>query len=114
MFLQERAAAAIAAGLVKERVVIDPGFGFGKTAQHNLDLLRNLGEFKTLGYAVLAGLSRKSTLGQITGRPANERVPASIAAALLAVERGASIVRVHDVAATKDALAVLNALEIRK
>ena len=114
VFLQERAAAAIAAGLVKERVVIDPGFGFGKTAQHNLDLLRNLGEFKTLGYAVLAGLSRKSTLGQITGRPANERVPASIAAALLAVERGASIVRVHDVAATKDALAVLNALAIRK
>jgi len=109
-FLRDRAAAATAAGLVKERIVIDPGFGFGKTAEHNLDLLRSLAEFKTLGYPVLAGLSRKSTLGQITGRPANERMPASIAAALLAVERGASIVRVHDVAATRDALAVLGAL----
>ncbi|HXC40671.1 MAG TPA: dihydropteroate synthase [Burkholderiales bacterium] len=109
-FLWDRATAATAAGLVKERIVIDPGFGFGKTAEHNLELLRNLRAMTELGYPVLAGLSRKSTLGLITGRPANERMPASIAAALLAVQRGASIVRVHDVAATKDALAVLNAL----
>jgi dihydropteroate synthase len=109
-FLAARAAAAEAAGIARERIVLDPGFGFGKTVDHNLELLRRLREIAALGYPVLAGLSRKSTLGTITGRSVEERVHASVAAALLAVERGASIVRVHDVAATRDALAVLAAL----
>ena len=109
-FLEERAAAAEAAGIARERIVIDPGFGFGKKPAHNLELLRRLGEIASLGYPVLAGLSRKSTLGAITGRPPLEREAASVAAALLAVEGGARIVRVHDVAATKDALAVWSAV----
>ncbi|HZR67937.1 MAG TPA: dihydropteroate synthase [Burkholderiales bacterium] len=109
-FLEQRAAAAEAAGIARERIVIDPGFGFGKKPAHNLELLRRLGEIASLGYPVLAGLSRKSTLGAITGRPPLEREAASVAAALLAVEGGARIVRVHDVAATKDALAVWSAV----
>jgi len=109
-FLEERAAAAEAAGIARERIVIDPGFGFGKKPAHNLELLRRLGEIASLGYPVLAGLSRKSTLGAITGRPPLEREAASVAAALLGVEGGARIVRVHDVAATKDALAVWSAV----
>ena len=109
-FLVQRAEAASAAGVAAERIVIDPGFGFGKTLEHNLDLLRALPRFAAAGYAVLAGLSRKGMLGQITGRPVNERLPASVAAALLAAERGAAIVRVHDVAATRDALAILQAV----
>jgi dihydropteroate synthase len=109
-FLHERAAAAEAAGVARERIVIDPGFGFGKTPAHNLELLRRLDEIAALGYPLLAGLSRKSTLGMITGRPAAERTAASVAAALLAVEGGARIVRVHDVAATHDALAVWSAV----
>lgn len=109
-FLRERIAAAEAGGITRERIVADPGFGFGKTVAHNLEMLRRLAEFSDLGVPVLAGLSRKSTLGAITGRPAGERLAASIAAALLAVERGARIVRVHDVAATRDALAMLAAV----
>jgi dihydropteroate synthase len=109
-FLAERVEACEAAGIARERIVVDPGFGFGKTAEHNLALLRRLPALATLGVPVLAGLSRKSTLGQITGRPVAERLAASVAAALLAVERGARIVRVHDVAATRDALAVLAAV----
>jgi dihydropteroate synthase len=109
-FLKGRATAAEAAGIARERIVIDPGFGFGKKAQHNLTLLRRLAEIAALGYPVLAGLSRKSTLGGITGRLPAERTAASVAAALLAVEGGARIVRVHDVAATKDALAVWSAV----
>ena len=109
-FLRERAHAAEQAGVARDRIVIDPGFGFGKTLQHNLELLRRLGEIVGLGYPVLAGLSRKSSLGTITGRPAGERTYASIAAALLAVVNGARIVRVHDVAATRDALAVFEAM----
>ncbi|MDP2810803.1 MAG: dihydropteroate synthase, partial [Rhodocyclaceae bacterium] len=93
------------------RIVIDPGFGFGKTLAHNLALLRHLDRFAGLGVPVLAGISRKSMLGLIAGRPVTDRVSASVAAALLAVQRGAAIVRVHDTAATRDALAVLNALE---
>jgi len=112
-FLAERAAAAEGAGIARERIVIDPGFGFGKTAAHNFELLRNLDRIAAPGLPVLAGWSRKSTLGAITGRGANDRLAASLAAALLAVERGARIVRVHDVAATRDALAVLAALEGR-
>ena len=109
-FLAARAAACVAAGIDKERIVLDPGFGFGKTLEHNLALLRQLADFRDLGFPVLAGMSRKSMLGAITGRPVEQRVAASVAAALLAVERGAAIVRVHDVAATRDALAVLQAL----
>jgi dihydropteroate synthase len=110
-FLAERVAAAEARGIARERIVIDPGFGFGKTVGHNFELLRNLHRFAEMGLPVMAGWSRKSTLGAITGRGADERLAASIAAALLAVQHGATIVRVHDVAATRDALAVLAAMD---
>jgi dihydropteroate synthase len=110
-FLAERVAAAEAAGISRERIVIDPGFGFGKSVEHNFELLRNLDRFTAMGLPVLAGWSRKSTLGAVTGRGAEGRLAASLAAALLAAQRGARIVRVHDVAATRDALEVLAALE---
>ncbi len=109
-FLRERVAAAEAAGIARERIVVDPGFGFGKTLAHNLDLLRGLDAFSALGVPLLAGLSRKSMLGAITGREVGDRVEASVAAALLAVQRGASIVRVHDVRETVDALKVWDAV----
>jgi dihydropteroate synthase len=110
-FLAARAAACAAAGIARDRIVVDPGFGFGKTLDHNLALLARLGEIAALGFPVLAGWSRKSSLGRIIGRPAEERLAASLAAALIAVQRGARIVRVHDVAATRDALAVLGAVQ---
>ncbi len=109
-FLAERVAAAEARGIARERIVIDPGFGFGKTVEHNFELLRNLHRFAEMGLPVMAGWSRKSTLGAITGREVGDRLAASIAAALLAVQHGATIVRVHDVAATRDAFAVLAAM----
>ena len=109
-FLDERLAAASRAGIERDRLVIDPGFGFGKTFEHNLALLRGLGDFAALGVPILAGLSRKSMLGRITGRDTGERLFASVAAALVAVRNGADIVRVHDVAATRDVLAVWRAL----
>lgn len=109
-FLRERIAAAEAAGIGRGRIVIDPGFGFGKTLAHNLDLLRHLDKLRELGVPVLAGLSRKSMLGALTGREAGNRVAASVAAALIAVQRGAAIVRVHDVRATVDALKILTAV----
>ncbi|MDD5249355.1 MAG: dihydropteroate synthase [Rhodocyclaceae bacterium] len=109
-FLAARAQACLAAGIDAARIVVDPGFGFGKTLAHNLALLKDLGRLRALGYPVLAGLSRKSMLGAITGRPVTDRVSASVAAALLAAERGAAIVRVHDVAATCAALAILTAV----
>jgi len=112
-FLGERIAAAERAGIARNRIVVDPGFGFGKTVEHNLALLRALGEFRSLGVALMAGLSRKAMLGKLAGREPRERVPASVAAALLAVQNGAQIVRVHDVAATRDALAVWNAVKLR-
>ena len=105
-FLRIRIEAVEAAGILRERIVIDPGFGFGKTLEHNLALLRDLDAFSELGVLVLAGLSRKSMLGAITGQDVERRVHASVAAALLAVQRGAKIVRVHDVRATVDALKV--------
>ena len=113
-FLFERVGAARAAGIAPERMVIDPGFGFGKTLEHNLELLRHLREFDALGVPVLAGWSRKSSLGKITGKSADDRLAASIAAALIAAQNGAAILRVHDVAATRDALAVLAAVEKNK
>jgi dihydropteroate synthase len=109
-YLAARVHAAEAAGIARERIVIDPGFGFGKTLEHNLTLLRELRRFRDLNCALLAGLSRKSMLGKITGREPAQRVHASIAAALIAVQNGAHMVRVHDVAATRDALAVLAAV----
>jgi len=109
-YLAARVAAAQAAGIARERIVADPGFGFGKTLEHNLELLRALGEFQGLEVALLAGLSRKAMLGVLTGREPRDRVHASVAAALVAVQNGAHIVRVHDVAATRDALAVWNAV----
>jgi dihydropteroate synthase len=105
-FLSGRVALAERAGIARDRIVVDPGFGFGKTVEHNLELLRSLGKFRALGGALLAGLSRKAVLGKLTGREPLGRVHASVAAALLAVQNGAHIVRVHDVAATRDALAV--------
>ena len=105
-YLAARIAAAERAGIAPGRIVIDPGFGFGKTQEHNIALLRNLPALTALGAPVLAGLSRKAMLGKITGKPPHERVHASVAAALFAADRGARILRVHDVTATRDALAV--------
>jgi dihydropteroate synthase len=110
-FLQRRAAACRDAGIAADRIVVDPGFGFGKTVTHNLDLLRRLDAIATLGYPVLAGLSRKTTLGSVTGRGVDDRLAASIAATLAAAVRGARILRVHDVRETVDALAVWSAIE---
>jgi len=110
-YLAGRIAAAEAGGIARERIVADPGFGFGKTAKHNLEILRRLDEFHALGVPILAGLSRKSTLGTITGRAVTERLAASVAAALLAAQHGAHILRVHDVAETRDALAVWQAMK---
>ncbi len=111
-FLSMRLAAANAAGIESARLLIDPGFGFGKTLAHNLLLLRELPQLCGLGVPVLAGLSRKSMLGSLTGQDAAHRMPASIAAALLAVQRGAAIVRVHEVRETVDALKIWNAINI--
>lgn len=110
-FLAARIAAVRQAGIPLERICIDPGFGFGKALAHNIQLLRQLDVFTQLGLPVLAGLSRKSMLGALTGRAAMDRMPAGIAAHLLAAMRGARILRVHDVAATRDALAILHAVE---
>jgi dihydropteroate synthase len=110
-FLARRADACVAGGIARESIVVDPGFGFGKSQAHNLALLRGLPALAARGYPVAVGLSRKSMLGRITGRPVDERLAASLAAALAAVARGAAIVRVHDVRATVDALAVWQAME---
>jgi len=108
-YLSGRIAAAEGAGIGRERIVADVGFGFGKTVGHNLELQKRLGEFGALGVPILAGWSRKSTLGRITGRAVEDRLAASVAAALLAAQAGANILRVHDVAPTRDALAVWEA-----
>ena len=105
-FLAERLLACEMAGIPKKNLVVDPGFGFGKTLEHNLLLLRQLSRLADLGVPVLAGLSRKRSLGEISGRAVDERVHASVAAAVLAAEYGARLVRVHDVAATVDAMKV--------
>jgi dihydropteroate synthase len=109
-FLRERLTVLDGAGVARDRLVLDPGFGFGKTLDHNLDMLRRLPEFCESGLPVLAGLSRKSMLGMITGRPVEQRLSASVTAAIIAAQRGAQILRVHDVAETRDALTVLQAV----
>jgi dihydropteroate synthase len=108
-FLAGRIAACEAAGIARSRIVADPGFGFGKTAEHNLTLLKHLPEFASLGVPILAGWSRKSSLGRITGRDTGERLAGSLAAALLALLGGAKILRVHDVQETRDAVLVFEA-----
>jgi dihydropteroate synthase len=109
-FLAERLRACLDAGVRQEHLVVDPGFGFGKTLSHNVALLASLDAFRGLGVPVMVGLSRKSMLGQLTGRTVGDRLPGSLAAAIVAVQRGASVLRVHDVAATRDVLAVLEAV----
>lgn len=110
-FLRARVQVCEAAGIARERLVIDPGFGFGKTLQHNLALLKHLGGLAELGVPILAGLSRKSMLGSLTGRAVDEREFAGVAAHLMAVAQGARLVRVHNVMAMRDALAIWNAVE---
>jgi dihydropteroate synthase len=109
-FLRERAEACIAAGIVRERLVLDPGFGFGKTLQHNLELLGGIDVIVELGLPVLVGASRKSMFGQLLGRPVGEREAGGLAAAAIAAWQGARIVRTHDVRATMDALKVTAAV----
>ncbi len=110
-FLAARVAAAQHAGIALDRLCIDPGFCFGKTPEHNLQLLGHLEMFSAIGLPVLVGLSRKSVLGALTGRAPGERVFASVAANMLAMAQGARILRVHDVAATRDAVAIFEAVE---
>jgi dihydropteroate synthase len=109
-FLAQRVAACLEAGIARDRLLIDPGFGFGKTVEHNLALLRRLGELRDTGLPLVAGLSRKSMIGVLTGRAVGERLYGSIALATLAAWQGASILRVHDVAETADALKVCGAV----
>lgn len=112
-FLRERVDAMVAAGIERKRICIDPGFGFGKTVEHNFALLRNIGKIQQeLGLPVLAGLSRKSMIGAVTGKPLEQRLAGSLAGALAAVAHGARIVRVHDVAETVDAFKVWQAAAI--
>ena len=112
-FLAVRVAACEHAGIARNRIVVDPGFGFGKTVEQNFELLRRLAELAQPGLPILAGWSRKSSLGKITGREPQERLAGSLAAALLSLQRGARILRVHDVAATRDVIAVWEATERR-
>ncbi len=109
-FLEQRVAACVDAGLAEDRIVVDPGFGFGKTRDHNVELLANLRQLEVRGRPILVGVSRKSTLGDLTSRDVDQRVPASVAAAAIAVVNGAAIVRAHDVPATVDALKVAHAV----
>jgi dihydropteroate synthase len=108
-FLEERLAFAVGEGVPEDRVWLDPGIGFGKTIDHNLELLRRLDEIAAIGRPVVIGASRKSFLGKITGRPERERVAATVAANVVAYERGASIFRVHDVREAVDSLRVASA-----
>lgn len=109
-FLRRRVAACREAGIVDGRLLLDPGFGFGKTPGHNLALLRGLPDLAALGFPLLVGLSRKSLIGAVTGAPVGARLGGSVALAVLAAERGARLIRVHDVADTVQALAMLDAL----
>lgn len=109
-FLAQRVAACESAGIPRGRLLLDPGFGFGKTVEHNLALLAGLPELAAIGLPLLVGLSRKSLIGKLIGREVDQRMPASLALAVLAVERGAAIIRTHDVAETSDAVAMYIAL----
>lgn len=109
-FLEGRVAACVADSIGRERLLLDPGFGFGKTVRHNLELLRGLPRLAALGLPLVAGFSRKSMIGKLLGRDVAQRLPASLALAVLAVERGAAIIRTHDVGATADAVAMWTAL----
>jgi len=113
-FLRERVDACEAAGIAEERLLLDPGFGFGKTLEHNLSLLAGLEDLCSLGPPLLVGISRKSMIGTLTGRSVDERLAGSLAAAVLAVERGARLVRVHDIAPTVDALRVAWSVWVRR
>lgn len=110
-YLQARVEACVAQGIATQRIVLDPGFGFGKTAEHNLSLLKNLQQLVKLGFPVLVGLSRKSLIGMVTGREVAQRLPGSLALAALALSRGATILRVHDVAAHHDLIRLFQAVE---
>ncbi|MEE4203062.1 MAG: dihydropteroate synthase [Halieaceae bacterium] len=110
-FLTARAEVCMAAGIPEQAILLDPGFGFGKTVEHNFALLAGLPALAGLGYPLLAGLSRKSMIAKVIAEPALDRLPASVTLAVLAAERGARILRVHDVAATRDGLAMLMAME---
>jgi dihydropteroate synthase len=110
-FLKQHADQLIAKGVDRTRIAVDPGFGFGKTLDHNLNMLANFSHFSSLGLPVLAGISRKSMLGKVTGRDTQDRVAPSIAAAIMAADRGARIVRVHDVQETVDALKIWEAVQ---
>ncbi|MBU3640445.1 dihydropteroate synthase [Polynucleobacter sp. Fuers-14] len=109
-FLNDRAKLLISKGISSDRIAIDPGFGFGKSLEHNLNMLTHFADFSTLGFPVLAGISRKSMIGKITGKDTDERLAPSIAAAIMAADRGAQIVRVHDVPETVDALKLWEAI----
>lgn len=109
-FLAERAEACLQAGIAKHRILLDPGFGFGKTRAHNIRLIQELANLKDLGYPLLVGLSRKSVLGQVTGQDVDARLHASVAAAVISAMKGANIVRVHDVKPTVEALKVVAAI----
>ncbi len=109
-FLADRADQCLAAGIGAQSICVDPGFGFGKTVAHNVELLANLRQLRSLGYPLLVGVSRKSTLGKLTEREVEERVPASIAAAAVAALNGAQVIRAHDVRATVDAMKVVQAV----
>jgi dihydropteroate synthase len=109
-FIAERTDACLDAGIRPEHLLVDPGFGFGKTLSQNVALLASLGGLSSLGLPIMVGLSRKSMLGQLTGRAVGDRLPGSLAAAVIAAQRGAAILRVHDVAATRDVLSVLDAV----
>lgn len=110
-WLQQRVSTCEAAGIARDRLLVDPGFGFGKSLSHNLSLLKHLQQLGAMGLPVLAGLSRKSMVGAVTGRAVDQRLAGSVALALMAVQQGAHIVRVHDVAETVDALAMWQAMK---
>jgi dihydropteroate synthase len=110
-FLKERATLLVNSGINQDRIAIDPGFGFGKSLEHNINMLAHFESFTSVRFPVLAGISRKSMLGKITGKETNDRVASSIAAAIMAADRGAQIIRVHDVPETVDALKLWEALQ---
>ncbi|MEE2730947.1 MAG: dihydropteroate synthase [Pseudomonadota bacterium] len=113
-FLRQRVQACQAAGIANERLLLDPGFGFGKTLQHNLSMLRHLRRFAQMGFPLLVGMSRKSMIGTVLDKPVEQRLHGSVAAALLAAQEGAHIIRVHDVGPTVDALKILAAVQAQE